>query len=466
VGAAPIEESVAARYREQSIVTENHRPTTPRVLARPHHNLSRSVISANAVKVLYRLHNAGYQAYLVGGGVRDLLLGRSPKDFDVGTNARPEEVRRLFRNSRIIGRRFRLVHILFRDEVVEVSTFRASPDAPEPPEDWEEQERSEREDDAADGRGLAPVSDERVYGTPGEDARRRDLTINALFYDIADFSVIDWVGGIEDLEAGVVRTVGVPTVRFEEDPVRMMRALEYAVRLGFELEHETEEGIAASREHLREASPARLTYEFLEAARSGAAKDIWAAWKRYGIVDVAYPEIGGCEGHDQVLGTVDSLIQDGFRLPDASILGGLFVPRAAALLENLTSNGERLHNPTYIDELKNLLAPTSMRMVFSNHTNHLVFHGLFTLSKFRRPPERGRQVVKMVRHPDFPVAWDLARLAARMDCLPGDVIGKWEQAVEQVRQTPKGQEPRLGLEDGARPRRRRRRRPRRRRRSE
>jgi poly(A) polymerase len=442
------------------------RLTTPRVLSRPEHNLSRSGISAHALKVLYRLHNAGYQAYLVGGGVRDLLIGGRPKDFDVGTNARPEEVRRLFRNSRIIGRRFRLVHVLFRDEVVEVSTFRASPEAPEPPEDWEEQERSEREDEAADGRHLAPVSDERVYGTPGEDAWRRDLTINALFYDISNYSVIDWVGGIEDLRAGVVRTVGVPTVRFEEDPVRMMRALEYAVRLGFDLEPETRDGIAASRDHLLEVSPARLTYEFLEAARSGSAESIWAGWRCHGVVDVAYPEIGGCDGHDRVLGTIDQLIGDGFRLPDASILGGLFVPRAAALLDELTRDGQRLHNPTYMEALKDLLAPTALRMAFSNHTNHQVFHGLFTLSKFRHPPERGRQVVKMVRHPDFPVAWDLARLAGRMGCLPEEVVTAWTKAVDQVRRTPKGQEPSLGLEEGQRPRRRRRRRPRRRRRSE
>lgn len=446
-------------------MTEIAPPASPRVLARPEHSLSRSGISTNALKVLYRLHNAGYQAFLVGGGVRDLLLERQPKDFDIGTNARPQEVRRLFRNSRIIGRRFRLVHVLFRDETVEVSTFRASPEAPEPPEDPEEQETAEREDETEEGRGLAPVSDERVYGTPEEDAWRRDLTINALFYNIADYSVIDWVGGIDDLRAGVVRTIGEPAKRFEEDPVRMMRALEYAVRLRFAMDPTTDEAIAESREVLTEASPARLTYEFLETARSGEAQGIWDAWRRYGLVDVVYPELGACPEHRTVLGLVDRWIGEGAKLPDASILGGLFVPRAARLIQDLTSDGQRLHNPTYMDALKAMLEPASMRMVLSNHTHHLMFHGLFVLSKFHRPPERGRQVLKLVRHKDFPVAWDLARVAVETGHLPRDSFDAWARAVRQVRRTPKGQDPQLELDQSNRPRRRRRRPRRRRKRS-
>jgi poly(A) polymerase len=162
----------------------------------------------------------GYRAYLVGGSVRDLLMGRAPKDFDIGTDARPDEIRGIFRNSRMIGRRFRLAHILFRGgKVIEVATFRGRPEAEPPEGDSAPQDLLVRSDNS--------------WGTPEEDAKRRDFTINGLFYDIADFSVIDWVGGLADLEAGLVRAIGDPEVRFREDPVRMLRAVEFANRLSF-----------------------------------------------------------------------------------------------------------------------------------------------------------------------------------------------------------------------------------------
>jgi poly(A) polymerase len=195
----------------------------PRILTRPEHKLSRKDLSPEAIKVLYRLHRSGYAGYLVGGSVRDLLLGRRPKDFDVATNARPQEIRRLFRNSRIIGRRFRLVHVFFKGEIVrlvhvffkgeivEVATFRASPEPPETPDDWDEAEEEAAEEEAVVD-PPRPRVEKDVYGTPAEDARRRDFTINALFYNIADFSIIDHVGGIEDLERGVIRTIGDPNM--------------------------------------------------------------------------------------------------------------------------------------------------------------------------------------------------------------------------------------------------------------
>ncbi|MEJ2580845.1 MAG: poly(A) polymerase, partial [Acidobacteriota bacterium] len=199
-------------------------PTTdnlqPKVLARPEHGISRESLSSEALKVLYRLHRSGYAAYLVGGSVRDLLLDKRPKDFDVATNARPQEIKRLFRNSRIIGRRFRLVHVYFRGGIVEVATFRASPEPPESPNDWEEAEAEEAEANSSAERPQ-PETSKVVYGSPAEDARRRDFTVNALFYNVADFSVIDHVEGIEDLERGVIRAIGDPDQRFIEDPVRM-----------------------------------------------------------------------------------------------------------------------------------------------------------------------------------------------------------------------------------------------------
>ncbi len=188
-----------------------------------------------------------------------------------------------FRNSRVIGRRFRLVHVYFRAGIVEVATFRASPEPPESPNDWEEAAAEEEEESTTTDRPQ-PATEDVVYGTPAEDARRRDFTVNALFYNIADFSIIDHVGGIDDLERGLIRTIGDPDQRFIEDPVRMMRALEYSVRLGFEIDPRTSEAIIAQRDLISDASAPRLTYELLESLRSGHAAGIHEAWRRSGVV--------------------------------------------------------------------------------------------------------------------------------------------------------------------------------------
>ncbi|MFB6260599.1 MAG: polynucleotide adenylyltransferase PcnB, partial [Thiohalorhabdaceae bacterium] len=216
-------------------------------MARPEHNVSRSSIWENALKVLYRLHRSGYQAHLVGGSVRDLLLGREPKDYDVATDATPEEVRDVFRNCRLIGRRFRLAHVYFKDGVVEVATFRGSGSDP----DGEAKKRSE------DGMILR----DNVYGSLEEDACRRDFTVNALYYNIADFSVLDYVGGADDLRAGRVRLIGDPEQRYCEDPVRMLRAVRFAAKLGFFIEAGTAAPIPSMSSLLEGVPPARLFEE-------------------------------------------------------------------------------------------------------------------------------------------------------------------------------------------------------------
>ncbi|TPW12232.1 MAG: poly(A) polymerase, partial [Halothiobacillaceae bacterium] len=183
----------------------------PKIIPRSEHSISRAYIDSNAVKVLYRLKDANYAAYLVGGGVRDLLLGREPKDFDVATDARPEEIRAEFKNCRLVGRRFRLAHVMFGREVVEVATFRAAPTP---------------DDGGLDDEERGPLLRDNVYGTLEEDAWRRDFTVNALYYDIRDFSVVDYTGGLADLNAGVLRLIGDdPALRYREDPVRMLRAV-------------------------------------------------------------------------------------------------------------------------------------------------------------------------------------------------------------------------------------------------
>ena len=218
-------------------------------------------IDPDAAKVVKRLTRAGYEAYLVGGAVRDLLIGRSPKDFDVATSARPNEVRRLFRNSRIIGRRFRLVHVLFGGgKVIETATFRRPP---------EHEDRRESDD--------LLIRNDNVFGEAHQDAFRRDFTINGLFYDLEHNLVLDWVGGFPDIERRAVHTIGNPIVRFQEDPVRILRAIKFAAQLDLGITPDVYDAIVQCRGALRKAArPARLFEEVLRLLRSGALARILA----------------------------------------------------------------------------------------------------------------------------------------------------------------------------------------------
>lgn len=249
---------------------------TPKHIPRDAHPVSRKDISPNALRVLYRLREAGFQAHLVGGAVRDLLIGVIPKDFDVATDATPEEVKSLFRNCRLIGRRFRLAHVVFGREIIEVATFRAAGG----------------NDDAGDrqihddGRVLR----DNIYGSIEEDAVRRDFTANALYYAIEDFSVRDYVGGFADVEARVLRLIGDPEARYREDPVRMLRAVRLAAKLGFEIEAATAAPIARLAGLLSEAAPARLFEETLKLFLSGHAVASFEGLERNGLLGVLLPE--------------------------------------------------------------------------------------------------------------------------------------------------------------------------------
>jgi poly(A) polymerase len=244
----------------------------PVIVARDAHSISRKQIDPDALKVLYRLHQSHYIAYLVGGSVRDLLLGRRPKDFDIGTSAHPYQVKKLFRNCWIIGRRFRLAHVRFGTKTIEVATFRRPVSvedlaaAEEPPQPEAPPQNAAGEDPDR------LVHRDNTFGTPEEDAFRRDFTINALFYDIATFSIIDYTGGLDDLRAGLIRCIGNPTERFQEDPVRMLRAVTMAARLGFQIDTPIDQAIASTRGEIARSAPARLIEEFYKLLRSGAAE--------------------------------------------------------------------------------------------------------------------------------------------------------------------------------------------------
>ncbi len=251
--------------------------TNPTLIPRSEHCISRDNISNNALKVLYRLSDAGYQAYLVGGGVRDLLLGKIPKDFDIATDATPEEVKSLFRNCRLIGRRFRLAHVHFGRDIIEVATFRAPHD------------EAEAEGVAAMGADGRIVRD-NVYGTLEQDVWRRDFTINALYYNIADYSVIDFVGGMEDLKNGVLRLLGDAEVRYREDPVRALRAARFAAKLGFQLDEATDVAIEHTRHLLADAAPARLFDELLKLMHSGHAVESFLQLRYHHLFEFLFPQ--------------------------------------------------------------------------------------------------------------------------------------------------------------------------------
>ena len=270
----------------------------PVVVPRGDHILSRRNIDPDALKVLYRLHDHGYAAYLVGGSVRDLLLGRRPKDFDVGTDAHPYQIKKLFRNCWIIGRRFRLAHVKFGPKTIEVATFRRvvvdtalePGEAVAPPDSAPVVIASSAPPGEPDpSHGI--LHRDNTFGTPEEDAFRRDFTINGLFYDIATFSIIDYVGGLGDLERRVVRSIGDPMVRFVEDPVRMLRAGVMAARLGFELDPLVVDAIAAHRELITKAAPARLMEEYYKILRSGYAEQTFRTLGRLRLIELITPDL-------------------------------------------------------------------------------------------------------------------------------------------------------------------------------
>jgi poly(A) polymerase len=284
----------------------------PTVVARSDHAISRRDIDPDALKVLYRLHEHQHVAYLVGGSVRDLLLGRRPKDFDVGTSAHPHQVKKLFRNCWIIGRRFRLAHVKFGAKTIEVATFRRQVDPSELPTDPVESDQAVEAtpeppvaDDApfeaqvqAEGTHLAHVRAhdrlihrDNTFGTPEEDAFRRDFTINALFYDIATYSIIDYVGGLQDLENKLIRSIGEPGVRFLEDPVRMLRAVVFAARLDFWIDDPILEAIEVHRHEIARAAPARLMEEYFKILRSGFAEKSFSMAKETKLLRAITPEM-------------------------------------------------------------------------------------------------------------------------------------------------------------------------------
>lgn len=420
----------------------------PRILPRSEHPISRKDIDPNALKVLYRLHHAGYKAYMVGGSVRDLLLGRRPKDFDVGTDARPNEVRRLFGNSRIIGRRFRLVHVYFHDgSTVEVSTFRRDPDP--------EEQRTEP--------GELLITSDNTYGTPRQDAFRRDFSINALFYDISDYSVIDYCGGIDDLERRLVRCIGDPGLRFREDPVRMLRACEFAGRLGFGIEQRTQEAIQTYRREIDKASPARVTEEIAQLLRCGHAGAAMQWMLDLGVLEVLLPEAyamlqageRGLGDFGQILPVIDRLVAKGRQLPDSALLAAVLLPKVLLRRYDIEASRKRPMARAAIETLiHEEVSPFLTRFTVSNLRSQQILQALYGFQLLCEPAWAFHERVKIARKPYFDDALLLFEILVLATGEGAEALAEWHGAAKH-RTVLKAPDP---AEARSRPRRRRRRR--------
>ncbi len=316
----------------------------PTILKRSDHNVSRKNISSATLKVLYRLKDEGYTAYLAGGGVRDLLLNRNPKDFDVVTDATPEQIRKMFRNCRLVGRRFRLAHILFRGEVIETSTFRAPV-----PETENEADFSDNTFRTAQG-GM--VMRDNIFGTPEQDALRRDFTINALFYNIADFSIIDHANGLKDLDNKLIRVIGNPEKRFAEDPVRMIRAARFAGTLGFEIETTAYDAICNHRDLLALAAPSRMYEEVQKLFFCGHAKAVFQWLEQTDLLHPMFHDFSHWidedkARHDWVIQTLQQMDRwraAGLRVHPALLFALIFGEYHEFLIKQLTETGISPHD--------------------------------------------------------------------------------------------------------------------------
>jgi poly(A) polymerase len=381
--------------------------------------ISRANISSSALKVLYRLKEAGFQSFLVGGGVRDLLLGREPKDFDVGTNATPDEIKGLFRNCRLIGRRFRLAHVRYGREVIEVATFRARHDG-----DSHDEKDSAHSDD---GRILR----DNVYGTLEDDIWRRDFTVNALYYDIKDFSVVDYAGGLDDLKAGTLRLIGDPEKRYREDPVRMLRAVRFAAKLGFRIHPDSESALQELGYLLDDIPAARLFEEVMKLFLGGCAVSTFEQLRHYDLFRYLFPMTDDALTHEEegfpITFVLRALENTDKRLAEDKPVTPAFL-YAALLWEPM-----RQRSQTLLDEGA---SPLEAAQIAGNQITSEQVQATSLPKRFSMPMReiwnlqprferrRGKAPYRLLGHPRFRAAYDFLLLRAEVG-EADEELAKW-----------------------------------------
>jgi poly(A) polymerase len=458
------------------------RAQAPVIVARADHPISRSMIAGSALKVLYRLKDGGYQAFLVGGCVRDLLIGIEPKDFDVATDARPEEIRRLFRNCRLIGRRFRLAHIRFGQQIIEVATFRAAgaPMAPEPDLDGITQEdtQEDTEEDTEEGPPLdeqgdidgnvaAPddpavfdrAHDERgrllrdnVYGSIDQDVWRRDFTCNALYYNIEDFSIWDYVGGVPDVRARTLRLIGDPETRYREDPVRMLRAVRFQAKLGFSLHEDTREPIARLASLLDGIPPSRLLDEFQKLFLAGFGRRAFALLKEQGLLEHLFPATAAWLAGEKD-GMAWRLIDAGLENTDRRIAEGksvtpmflfavlLFGPVTAAAQKRFDAGSHP--GQAIAEAVDEVVAAQNLRIGIPKRFSIPMRELLALQPRFHR--REGRRALGLLGHPRFRAAYDFLLLRTQAGN-EDPAVAQWWTEIQSL--PPAEQRQRVGAEPG------------------
>ncbi|NOI82849.1 polynucleotide adenylyltransferase PcnB [Vibrio tubiashii] len=396
------------------------------IITRQEHNISRKKISDNALKVLYRLHGAGFDAYLVGGGVRDLLLGQAPKDFDIATNATPEQIRQLFKNCRLIGRRFRLAHIMFGRDIIEVATFRGHHQ--EPSKNVSQQSKE----------GM--LLRDNVYGTIDEDAERRDFTVNAMYYSIGDYSIHDYAGGIEDLEDKLIRLLGDPETRYREDPVRMLRAIRFAVKLDFDIEEDTAEPIEELSTLLQDIPPARLYEESLKMLQSGHGLETYHLMREYNLFQQLFPTISEFFTEDYssqteqmldlVLDSTDQRIEEGKRINPAFMFAAmLWYPlqeKANQLMEK-----RKLSFYDAIMEASNYVLDDQVRTIAIPRRHTATIREIWQL-QLRMPRRNGKRAFRLMELNKFRAGFDFLEMRGEIEQGDTELLAKWWETFQNA----------------------------------
>jgi poly(A) polymerase len=435
----------------QDPVPDIHGPrgaVPPLIIPRPEHSISRANISEYALKVLYRLKQEGFQAHLVGGGVRDLLLGREPKDFDVATDATPEQVRQVFRNCRLIGRRFRLAHVHFGREIIEVATFRGT--------------GSDESDDEPTDRRIenGMILRDNSYGTIEEDALRRDFTVNALYYNIADFSLIDYAGGLADLREGRLRLIGDAERRYREDPARMLRAVRFACKLGFTIEPETERPLFELGALLSDIAAARLFDELIKLFHTGYALETFEKLRHYGLFGRLFPateESLACEDQDfpitfvsRGLANTDKRLQADKPVTPFFLFAVLLWEPVRRRFEALVSEDKSVNDAMLLASGE--VCAVQQPLVAIPKRFSLPMREIWYLQpKFAQ--RDGKRAYRLAAHPRFRAAYDFLVLRAEAGEADPELAAWWTRFQEVT-----GEERAAMTRQGAKPRRRRRRR--------
>ncbi|GAJ70850.1 LOW QUALITY PROTEIN: poly(A) polymerase [Vibrio sp. JCM 18904] len=417
------------------------------VITREEHNISRKQISDNALKVLYRLNGAGFDAFLVGGGGSRLTAWTKTKRFDIATNATPEQIKQLFRNCRLIGRRFRLAHIMFGRDIIEVATFRGH---------HQEQKNKSISQQSKEGMLLR----DNVYGTIDEDAERRDFTINSMYYNIADYSIHDYARGIEDLEDRLIRLIGDPETRYREDPVRMLRAVRFAVKLDFDIEEDTAAPIEHMAPLLGDIPSARLFEESLKLLQSGHGLETYHLLREYNLFQQLFPTIAAhftedYSSHteqmlDLVLDSTDMRIEDGKRINPAFMFAAMLWYPLCAKADELMEERNLGHYDA-IMEASNIILDEQVRTIAIPRRHTATIREIWQL-QLRLPRRNGKRAFRLMELNKFRAGFDFLEMRGEIEGGDTQKLAKWwetfQNAGREMRQAMAadldGQSPKTG----------------------